>query len=656
MSLAKCASTMSLLAWMATVLPAAEQLTPAQFQQQSDALGFTWDIYQQGQLNDGTNDLYDNGMMLQWQAGTGGGQFNTTGQGMQNQHGELVLAGQGAQGGVRCDRRVRMFPSLGAARYIELVHNDGTTEQTVTVRIASNLGNSVQSLRMLDGTQLGQGGNEVPLDGAKSPAVVVGQDQQRPDSMHFFGQSSAGCQIAFSAQSDDVQLIYRVKVPAQRKVALMHVLVQRGHGQALDKNTVAKLTGKDMLADIPPDILKVIINRKRAGFGGLTTLSLAHLELPHLEVDVLGVGNGGHLRGTAGWERARLATAYGDCDIPFAQLAGLLGRHRGAQACFLRDGQILVGSLTVEGFRFALRDGQAVLADSAGLDRLLTAGAPEDLEPPAGWQCSDLAGSRFVLAEAPSGRVEAATPWGPLGVSLSALRGLYRVGDDDIGAWRLASADGSLLPCFPVDCELELQARLFGPVRTRLLNLAGLEFRAPQLAEDEAGSTAVEPVLPAGQVRVGLGGDFVAVGVPELAVLSIRAGQTLRLPTPQVRRMNRTGEGQLRVELWDGSEVEGLWLDERFALRLGAGVLDLPARAVQAIEGGTPSLNPEQRAQLVALVARLGAASWTEREEADRALRDLGQPALPVLTELRAAQRDPEIVHRLDAILTAGKQ
>jgi hypothetical protein len=54
-----------------------------------------------------------------------------------------------------------------------------------------------------------------------------------------------------------------------------------------------------------------------------------------------------------------------------------------------------------------------------------------------------------------------------------------------------------------------------------------------------------------------------------------------------------------------------------------------------------------------ALVARLGAEDWRERETADAALRARGLAALPALRRGRALD-DPEIRHRCDALYDAA--
>jgi C-terminal processing protease CtpA/Prc len=59
---------------------------------------------------------------------------------------------------------------------------------------------------------------------------------------------------------------------------------------------------------------------------------------------------------------------------------------------------------------------------------------------------------------------------------------------------------------------------------------------------------------------------------------------------------------------------------------------------------------PVDRARVAALVAQLGNAEWTAREEAQKTLVAMGPDTLPVLDEGLAAVKDPEILRRLQEV------
>ena len=69
------------------VSPPAQRLVPAAYGARTDSQGFSWDINQQGSIDDGTNDCFDGGLILT----VNGQQFQTQQSQMTADGSELVL-------------------------------------------------------------------------------------------------------------------------------------------------------------------------------------------------------------------------------------------------------------------------------------------------------------------------------------------------------------------------------------------------------------------------------------------------------------------------------------------------------------------------------------------------------------------------------------
>ena len=102
----------------------------------SDALGFEWDIYGDGSINDGTSDAYDGGHRLSIDEET----FPWFSTGVAD--GREVTIGPATLGAVEVTRQVYVPADAAYARFIDLIENttDGTVEITVGVR--TNLGSN----------------------------------------------------------------------------------------------------------------------------------------------------------------------------------------------------------------------------------------------------------------------------------------------------------------------------------------------------------------------------------------------------------------------------------------------------------------------------------------------------------------------------------
>lgn len=99
----------------------------------NDGESFQWDIYNGGQINDGTNDAYDGGMTNQ--------DFGSTSSGVLENNGrEVVLGPYTSFSGVDVTRKIYVSDTEGFARFLEIVTNNTASPVNYDVPIYTNLG------------------------------------------------------------------------------------------------------------------------------------------------------------------------------------------------------------------------------------------------------------------------------------------------------------------------------------------------------------------------------------------------------------------------------------------------------------------------------------------------------------------------------------
>ncbi|MCA1995102.1 MAG: hypothetical protein LDL41_24095, partial [Coleofasciculus sp. S288] len=97
-----------------------------------DASGFLWDIQGNGNINDGTNDAYDGGLILN------GFPFFETAQTEDNER-EIVI-GSANIDGIELTRKIYVPEDQSWARFLEIVTNTSSSTVNYTVDLYTNLG------------------------------------------------------------------------------------------------------------------------------------------------------------------------------------------------------------------------------------------------------------------------------------------------------------------------------------------------------------------------------------------------------------------------------------------------------------------------------------------------------------------------------------
>lgn len=142
-----------------TVTVNAEEILAADFQMPEfvtlpidlyDGDGFLWDIRQNGQINDGTDNAYGSrGLYLSF----GTYAFSSFDTAITEENGRELLIGPNVREEFRVSRKIFVPNDDGFARYLEIVENNGSEEVTVQLRILTYLGsgNNTQVLSTSSG-------------------------------------------------------------------------------------------------------------------------------------------------------------------------------------------------------------------------------------------------------------------------------------------------------------------------------------------------------------------------------------------------------------------------------------------------------------------------------------------------------------------------
>jgi hypothetical protein len=107
---------------------------------------------------------------------------------------------------------------------------------------------------------------------------------------------------------------------------------------------------------------------------------------------------------------------------------------------------------------------------------------------------------------------------------------------------------------------------------------------------------------------------------------------------------------RLRSEGNGGWELDDPWTG--VAPEGEVGIDALRARAAVWAQPSSAAPDAALRGEVARLVGQLGDDRWKVREEAGEGLKALGRAAAPLLREARAAENDPEVCGRLDAVLS----
>ncbi|MHC4248878.1 MAG: hypothetical protein ACYS9X_07095 [Planctomycetota bacterium] len=460
------------------------KLVSATFNAVQDQMGFRWDLAPNGQINDGTNDCFDGGATLY----IGGAQYTCNRPMMVPGSGEYVL--EKTKGNLKVTRHVLVDKQRGAARYLEVIENTGSSKQDLQVSLKTRLGGSqthfVASAGKPFAGQLGR----------SDAGLMALRSDQRPCVMFLVAGRGAKVRPTATVSNGNrtVTFTYSLSIPPKNKASILHFIAQRN---AVTPKTVPSVfrtfyRGRPLKARVATELAGTIVNfgRVSGSAGGDAGPSVVSDLADSLGVGLgekasLVMGEDAVLTGDVSCAGLTLESARGRAEITFDEVAGLAGGAGAGRTgrVYLRTGEVLAGRIDAPGleletprFRIALGPEQ--------LNLLFTPISKADGMPPDGADVFLATRLGERLAVNGSGVVlDAATPWGTLRVPLDEVRSLV-LAEEGPPLHKLALGPGSSLTVILTGDDVELECPRFGKVTvlpTEIASLARIARPEPEL-------------------------------------------------------------------------------------------------------------------------------------------------------------------------------
>ena len=627
------------------------KLVPATYAPVTDSLGFQWDVNQYGGISQGTN-CFSEAFSLR----INNNQFSAQ-QGMMTADGSEYFLNANMNG-IDVTRRVRVDAKTGLCRFVETLRNTGAAAQTFSMMIQVQFNNTMQSTLSDTGAPVGA------QLGAKDCGIVVqprgNSGRQTPSALWMLAGVSGKIRPTLSNQQNyRISATYPITLAPGASVSLVHAAAQRHLTGGTDAKTLAKLfapmKSAKLVADISAKERKLFANFTASTMPGAEGAALASL-LEKLGVergatDVLAIGAGTRLRGTASCAALEIETRLGKAQIPFERVVALVG-GAGESRVLLRDGQALSGKLTANGLKFTLATGTTMDLNVAALDRLVLRTTPQDATAGAWGFVETFDGDRIAVKPDPALHLRANTAWGVREITPDELIACGPAEDSPLQFF-ITLKDASRFIALLDGDSMGFDTVLFGRKEFATAAIRRIAVMQPKPSDDS------DDIAPE-RSRLAIAGGQTLGGQIDLAELHFLSPAGVIPVAPNlIRTLHNTSEDGseespiFTAELWGGGAVSGSLRETLLPVRSGGAVLRVPTREVTDAFVPSPVVPEGLRDKIAALVRDLGDPGWEKREAASRELGELGAIARAQLEETLKQTTDAEVKRRAQALLDA---
>lgn len=584
------------------------ELDPTQLER-TDQHGLIWDPQVDGMLRDGSHDCFDGALELKINGSTFSPGLSRK---MTPDASELVL--RGSVGGIRVTRRIRFDMSLGAARYVEVLHNRTSRPIAVEVTLSSSLGARATEVVSNSGATM-DGGR---LESGEIGLLVHHRAGSRPGVLFVLSTPGSPVEptITVKARRQFV-FTWNLKLAAGQTAALLHTVVQRRwevrpQGDALEE-IFLPFVERRWAEGLPSDVLRALKNFRGSGpatsdisatasADGLVRALAQRYEIQRGEESVLFLEAGASLRGSllapdpapsdgSGSLQLEIETPHGQVRLRLQEVAVLLGGgNRGrVPRLYLRNGEVLVGSLKAPQLRFRTQAGLTLPLTPEGLDALFLPTHESDGAAPAQIEAyvSLAGGTHLALAPTQDLTLPVATGWGDLRIPFANILGIRQT-EEPRPVLRVQIEDGSDFPIAIIGAPLRFESLRFGSLLVPSVTLTGWQrhgARTPPLARY---GKAVGPQ----RTHVCLHEKTYLVGALELELIHVQ-GPAGAVPVAVAklkhveRKSGSLGErGEFAWTLSNGETVRGPIAEPLLPWRTPYGLCQIPTRHLLGIRIG----------------------------------------------------------------------
>lgn len=653
--------------------PVEKGLIPAAMGIRTDMQGNSWNIESNGTIGRIGSTMVNSGLVLSVNDET----FASFQPMMSRDGNEFVLRGRVIESipGLQVQRRVKLITSRlngragaagddagGGLRYAEIFYNGSTDPVSFTIGLTTNFSGNYKHF-------LSDRGTSEPVilgDGESGIIVLPGASQSTKAFLFSLADAGSSIKPTISAQNRyGLTFRYQVNLAPGETGVILHRVAQVMIPGNFDRRNLLRLfrpyalNHSETILDPQWDRFVLNVSGDRSGIDELFPLAgFEALKMKPADSDTLAVGGATRLPGTASSPGLSITTPYGEAMISLDDVAAITGgkfEDGGKERLYLRDGQILSGTISAPDFVFKQKGGGDIQIKMETLDRLVL--AEKDLAEKGGARTllETFDGDRLLLGNLAGASLQGITPWGMVPISLNQVTRLYP--DVASPGYRVQLVDGSEIRIFPGEENLQVEVARFGSVAIPQALVRSLvseqRNETPMVFEPVAGESAIQ--LSGYQKIVG------NVGNSEIVLVSDR----VPVPTKakEIRQLIQTERGMsgpgflssrnptFRIERWDGGIVEGTFNGGVVSVTVGDAALSIPVQDIEMIDMPLPSLNEENRAKIKGLVEQLANSSWAERERATVELGAFGYLAGSVLRRERQKTEDVEVARRIDRVL-----
>ena len=579
----------------------------------SDAFGTQWDIQPNGIVGDGGQDQFDMAADLFINDSNNYNMETTRGE-IDEKTRELRFPSQDC-GGVQVSRRVYVDSKNGFCRWVESIANPSNNPATVSVFLRSGIGRGISSMRYLNPSKQSSRNYGLTVGNTGFGFAFIGSGRN----------SKFPVQLSANPQNMCVTIRYNLTIPPKKTLSVAHAVFVRNSSQKVSKSAL-ELPESVLLENIPPEILKTIVNFKLArGLG---------LELDLLRPaghDAIELTGGDQFLGSLRQDPLVLDSPVGKISIPLADLAGLVSVNdaRKSFLAVLKDDQVLSGKLP-QSLPFVLNDQKEISIPVERITRIgLKQSDPQESENKPFFPMFALRSGPVYRIASLDGNLDLQTRFGRYLIPFAKINKII-VADETVDSanHEIHLVDGSILRGFALNSSISFKGD--GLLKDKTLQVPLASILALELAKP------LGPLDPSASALGTVSEDTLVGALKGTLALSNELGK-FPVEASQLRRFEpiaRT-ESDVNALLWDNTRLQGDLADVELIFQTACGLeFKIPLGVVLAYDQPIPEIPKDSADDIRARLTRILALNDDARNSQLEKLQSFGPGVISILRSM----------------------